>query len=169
MHVSGSSVTLSATDLSAFSECTQKTTLDLEVAFGRLLRPGVNELERSLLEKRGFDHEARVLAHFRASGRSVVTVGMAPGRDGASRVAAAGKTEAAMASGADVIYQGVLCDGQWLGRPDFLLKFPGSSRFGGYHYAVLDAKLAREEKARAVLQLCVYTDQLARLQGALPE
>jgi uncharacterized protein len=169
MYTSGSSLTLSATDLSAFSECAHKTTLELQVAFGQLERPGVNELERRLLEKRGFDHEARVLAHFRESGRSVVTIGLAPGKGDEGRSNAAAATEAAMAAGADVIYQGVLFDGEWLGRPDFLLKSSGKSRFGEHQYAVLDAKLARETKARAVLQLCVYTDHLARVQGALPE
>ncbi|MEO8903357.1 MAG: hypothetical protein ABI627_17695 [Polyangiaceae bacterium] len=53
-------LTLSATDLSGFSECKHKTTLDLAVAFGTLKRPGENEIERKMLEKRGFEHEARV-------------------------------------------------------------------------------------------------------------
>src|SRR5262245_47076447 len=118
MHGSRSSLTLSATDLSAFSECTHKTTLDLQVAFGQLERPGVNEIERRMLEKRGFDHEARVLSRFRESDQRVVTIGVAPGGGSEARVAAAQATCAAMESGADVIYQGLLFDGQWLGRPD---------------------------------------------------
>lgn len=103
MHTSGSSLTLSATDLSAFSECTHRTTLDLRVAFGELERPGVNEIERVMLEKRGFDHEARVLARLRGCGQNVVTIGAAPGKGGEARVGAARATLAAMESGADVI------------------------------------------------------------------
>ena len=97
----------------------------------------------------------------------MVTIGAAPGKGSQARVEAARATQAAMQSGADVIYQGLLFDGEWLGRPDFLLKFPGESRLGSYHYAVLDAKLAREAKARAVLQLR-YTGTGAS-QGATQE
>lgn len=169
MHTTGSSLTFSATDLSAFSECAHQTALALHVVFAGLERPGVNDIERRMLEKRGFEHEARVLARLRESGKGVVVVPLALGKHEPSRLEAARATEAAMAAGADVVYQGLLLDGNWLGRPDFLVKFPGSSRFGDHHYAVLDAKLASETKARAVLQLCAYTDHLSRIQGKLPE
>ncbi|HEX3775438.1 MAG TPA: TM0106 family RecB-like putative nuclease [Polyangiaceae bacterium] len=161
------SLTLSATDLSGFSECAHKTELELAVAFGKLERPGVNELERLMLEKRGFEHEARVLAQLGERFPNVVKIAAGPGE--ASRSEAARATETAMAEGAQVIAQGVLARGNWFGRPDFLLKQPGQSRFGAHHYAVLDAKLAHEAKARAVLQLCAYTELLAELQDKEPE
>ncbi len=160
-------LTLSATDLSGFNECAHKTVLELAVAFGQLERPGVNEIERQMLEKRGFEHEARVLARLRETRADLVVV--TSGSDDASRLEAARATEAAMARGAEVIAQGVLLHENWFGRPDFLLKEPGASRFGAHRYAVLDAKLANEAKARAVLQLCAYTDLLCTLQGAEPE
>lgn len=159
---------LSATDLSGFNECEHKTTLDLAVAFGTLKRPGENEIERKMLEKRGFEHEARVLAQLQATHPDVAKVNAGPGEE--SRAQAALDTEAAMARGAEVIAQGVLQHGAWFGRPDFLLKAKGESRFGAYRYEVADAKLACEAKARAVLQLCAYSELLSTLQGgAEPE
>ncbi|HWZ89545.1 MAG TPA: TM0106 family RecB-like putative nuclease [Polyangiaceae bacterium] len=160
-------LTLSATDLSGFNECAHKTVLDLAVAFGELARPGENEIERLMLEKRGFEHEARVLARLQATHEDVIKIDAGPGE--ASREAAARATEAEMTRGAQVIAQGVLTRGNWFGRPDFLLKQAGKSRFGEHRYAVLDAKLANEAKARAVLQLCAYTDLLSELQQAEPE
>ncbi|HEY3665590.1 MAG TPA: TM0106 family RecB-like putative nuclease, partial [Polyangiaceae bacterium] len=158
-----SELSLSATDLSAFSECEHKTTLDLAVAFGQLTRPGENEIERKMLEKRGFEHEARVLAHLQATRQSVVKINAGPGE--ASRNEAARATERAMQDGAEVIAQGVLSHGNWFGRPDFLLKIAGESRFGAHGYVVADAKLANEAKARAVLQLCAYSELLHVAQG----
>ncbi len=158
---------LSATDLSGFNECAHKTVLELAVAHHELERPGVNEIERLMLEKRGFEHEARVLEHLRSIHAEVLKIDAGPAA--ASQADAARATEAAMARGACVIAQGVLTQGDWFGRPDFLLKEAGPSRFGEHRYAVLDAKLANEAKARAVLQLCAYTDLLSEVQRAEPE
>ena len=163
----GTELTLSATDLSGFSECEHKTVLELAVAFKELGRPGENEIERKMLEKRGFEHEARVFEHLQASRRDIAEVSMGPGE--ASRAEAALLTEAAMARGAQVIAQGVLLSDKWFGRPDFLLKVARPSRFGEHSYVVCDAKLANEAKARAVLQLCAYSELLAELQQAEPE
>lgn len=169
MHRSASSLILAATDLSAFSECEHKTVLDIAVAEKKLERPGQNELERKLLEKRGVEHERTVLDRYRAEGRAVVTIPSPPGSTSEELADAARATEAALESAADVVYQGVLFDGAWLGRPDFLVKVPRPSRFGEFGYEVVDAKLARHAKATAVLQLCVYTDHLGRVQASEPE
>ena len=40
---------------------------------------------------------------------------------------------------------------------------------GAHSYVVADAKLANEAKARAVLQLCAYSELLAEQQGLEPE
>lgn len=169
MHRSASSLILAATDLSAFSECEHKTVLDIAVAEKKLERPWQNELERKFLEKRGVEHERTVLDWYRAEGRAVVTIPSRPGSTSEEFADAARATEAALESAADVVYQGVLFDGAWLGRPDFLVKVPRPSRFGEFGYEVVDAKLARHAKATAVLQLCVYTDHLGRVQASEPE
>ena len=54
-------------------------------------------------------------------------------------------------------------DGDWRGLADFLERQPD----GGYE--VVDTKLARRARPAHVLQLCFYTEQLARIQGAMPE
>jgi uncharacterized protein len=156
----------SATDLAAFLECEHRTVLDLGVLSGKFERPGQNEIERRLLELRGVEHERNVLERYRRSGRQITNIPMRPGLEGQSRSAA--ETLDAMSAGADVIYQGVIAHENWAGRADFLIKVPGGGRFA-HHYEVVDAKLAREAKASAVLQLCVYTDHLSRLQERVPK
>lgn len=160
---------LSATALSGFFECQRHTWLDLGVARGERQRPGQNEIERLLLERRGRAHEARVLRHYQQLGLNVVQLSPAPAGDVAQRDVAAAATLAALRAGADVVYQGTLSDGDWTGRPDFLLKTAAASHFGDHGYEVVDAKLARHAQARALIQSCVYTDQLAKLQGRVPE
>ena len=93
---------------------------------------------------------------------------------------AAQATLEAIGSGTDVIYQGVLlgasADGgtALLGRPDFLVRADllaapdGEPRPDELHYEVVDAKLARTAKARAVAQTAFYSHLLAALQGVPP-
>src|SRR5207245_10215984 len=74
----------------------------------------------------------------------------------------------AMRDAVDVIYQGTFFDGRGTGRADFLIKVAGPSELGAHSYEVVDAKLARHAKTRALLQVAIYSDQLARLQGRQP-
>ncbi|MFC1642096.1 TM0106 family RecB-like putative nuclease [Myxococcota bacterium] len=164
MRISTSNLILAATDLSGFSECEHKTLLELAVVEGKLKRPGQNELERRLLEQRGAEHEKRVLEHYRAAGQKTITISHRPRSTASDLAEAARATEAAMEGGADVIHQGILFDGRWVGRPDFLVRRSRRSRFGEHSYEVVDAKLARHAKVSAVLQLCSYTDLAMRLQ-----
>ena len=73
-----------------------------------------------------------------------------------------------MRSGVDVIYQGTLADEGWSGRPDFLRKVSTPSDLGDWSYEAYDAKLARETRAGALLQLCVYSQSLEAIQGVQP-
>ncbi len=159
-------VSFSATEVGNFLACQHLTSLELRVADGKLERPAQNDIERRLLEKRGLEHEARVFAHFEATGHTVVTIKAAPGAEGMRR--AAEDTLAAMSAGAELIYQGTLLTPGWVGRPDFLQKVAGGAGRWDHHYEPVDAKLSRETKARAVLQLCAYADQLTELQGVFP-
>jgi hypothetical protein len=47
----------------------------------------------------------------------------------------------AMRAGAEVIHQGLLFDGTWLGYPDFLQKVDRPSPLGAWSLEVIDAKL----------------------------
>jgi uncharacterized protein len=55
-----------------------------------------------------------------------------------------------MAKGVDVIVQGVLADGHWLGRPDVMCRVPTKSVLGDWSYEISDTKLAKETKAGTI-------------------
>jgi predicted RecB family nuclease len=160
---------LSATELSGFFECEHSTWLNLGVLRGERERPGRNELERWMLEYRGRAHEQRLLDAYRRQGLQILELSPAPPSDEAALARAAAETLAGLEGGVDLVYQGTLRHGDWSGRPDFLKKVSGQSRFGDFHYEVVDAKLARHAQARGILQLCVYTEQLGVLQQRLPD
>src|SRR5690606_9994883 len=117
MRLTDSELVLSATDLASFFECAHKTALDLRVAQGQLQRPGQSEVERRMLERRGRAHEARVLDYYRAQGLQPFDVGSQPTTEQNSGELAA-LTRAAMQRGEALIYQGVLVQQGWVGRPD---------------------------------------------------
>jgi uncharacterized protein len=62
-----------------------------------------------------------------------------------------------------------LDSGDWRGRADVLLRVKKPSRLGNWSYEVVDCKLARETKAETILQLCLYSELLTKLQGVEPE
>ena len=163
-----------ATDLVAYLACEHLTQLERGALAGLVARPMRDDPELDIIRKRGFEHERRFLADLKAEGRSAITIeldGSIEDRGDQLRAAAA-ETEAAMASGADVIYQATFFDGTWRGHADFLLRVDDASkpsRFGPYHYEVADTKLARHVKASAVLQICTYIDLLEAIQGVRPE
>jgi uncharacterized protein len=67
-----------------------------------------------------------------------------------------------------LVYQGVLIDGDWVGRPDFLVPKRGKSRLGSHHYTVKDVKLASELTDEHRFQLTFYALLLERIQGVRP-
>ena len=74
-----------------------------------------------------------------------------------------------MRDGVDVIYQGALRSGQWHGYSDFLLRVDVASDLGDYSYEVADTKLARTAQPKHVVQLCIYSELVAREQGLRPK
>ena len=52
---------------------------------------------------------------------------------------------------------------------DFLERVDRESELGPWSYEVADTKLARRSKPAHVLQLCFYSEQVARIQGREPE
>jgi len=159
-------ILLSPSDLNDFVECGHRTTLARQVALGERAKPHVADEGAKLLADKGMVHELEFLARVRDDGRDVVEIALGDTWDFDT---AAAHTVAAMRAGADVIAQATFVDGRWRGRADFLLKKPGLSNLGDWHYEALDAKLARAEKPTYVLQLCFYSDGIASVQGARPE
>ena len=174
MRLDGERLRLSASDVANFVACGHLTRLDLLHARGEIQPPHVFDVGFEDLVARGEAHEAAVLQRFRAAGWHVAEI------RGESEPDAARATLAAIRDGADVVFQGVLLADQspdgpaLLGRPDFLIRAAllpapdGEQRPAGDHYEVLDAKLARSAKARAVAQIGFYSDLLAGAQGIRP-
>ena len=169
LHDDGTLV-VSATDLVGFLECDHLVTLEELRARGELEKPIRNDPELELVRRRGYEHEALYIETLREQGRTVVEMTSRDPRTPAELHAAEAETLAAMRAGTDVIFQGTFFDGRWRGHPDFLLRRDDRpSDLGSWSYDVADTKLAKRVKAAAILQMCVYADQLARLQGIPPE
>jgi predicted RecB family nuclease len=167
MHNAEGVLVLSATDLVGHLECEHLTQLEHMAALGEVKRPDRKDPSLDLLSTLGEEHERYHLKRYSKSGLNVVvfeqrafTVDQLKGAEA--------QTVQAMRDGADVIYQGTFFDGLWTGRADFLIKVAGPSELGAHSYEVVDAKLARHAKTRALLQVAIYSDQLARLQGRQP-
>jgi predicted RecB family nuclease len=74
-----------------------------------------------------------------------------------------------MQAGRSVVIQGALKHEGWGGRADVLRRVDRRSGLGAWSYEVTDTKLARETKAGTILQLCLYSDLVAQVQGCEPE
>lgn len=115
-----------------------------------------------ILQDHGNRHEIAFLEQLREKFDDVVEI---TGRDESAELA----TIAAMQAGRAVIYQGVLVSGQFGGRSDFLVRVPGNSKLGDFHYEVWDTKLSKKAKPYFVVQLCCYAEMLEKIQGRCPE
>jgi predicted RecB family nuclease len=150
-------LTYSPSDLNAFLACPHLTSLELAVGRGQLERPFRPNPYADLIRRKGDEHEAGYLASL---GGGVAVIGD-PREIGWDQVAAA--TEQAIRDQAPFVYQAALLDQDWHGLADFLEFRPDGS------YEVIDTKLARRAKPAHLLQLCFYTEQVARIQGRWPE
>ena len=157
-------IVLSATDLSNFLNCRHRTALELGEARGKRSRPYFHDPVLEALFARGLEHEHQYVEALESAGRRMVN--LAETRD---RTESITRTVNAMRTGADVIVQGALEDGDWYGRPDVLLKIDVPSAFGTWAYEIADTKLARETRGGTILQLGLYCEMLARMQGRRPE
>ncbi len=164
MHLRGAEFALFATDLSNFLGCRHRTALDMQRALGKRSVVKYEDPLLDLLIRRGLEHERRFVEQLTVGAATVLDI-----PEGVRDEERAAQTLAAMRAGTEVIVQGGLRDGAWNGRPDVLLKVAAPSGFGDWSYEVYDTKLARETKAGAILQLCLYSDLLASAQGKTPE
>ena len=170
MYESDGALVVSASDLTGFLECEHLTRLSVEVAGGRRARPAGVDPMTELVAAHGIAHEERHVQRLRDRGLSVVEIVPPTGKDAAGLLRAQADTVAAMRAGADVVYQATFFDGTWRGHADFLLKRTDRvSDLGPWAYDVADTKLARRIKVPALLQMALYGDLLAGLQGVPPE
>ncbi len=118
----------------------------------------------ALLGEKGDAHEAAYLLHLEET--------LGPDRVATidpNYSTAANNTRAAMEAGYDVIFQAYLDREGLRGFADFLVKVPGASRLGDYHYEVWDTKLSKSTRPYFVTQLCCYSWMLEELQDRLPD
>jgi predicted RecB family nuclease len=162
MHKDGEALRLAATDIANHLACRHLTQLDRAVAEGRRSAPAWRDPGLALLQERGLVHEKAYIEHLRATGLHVVELG---NDEGASPV---DRTVAEMRAGADAIVQANLGKDRWIGRADVLLRVQEPSDLGDWSYEVVDTKLAQETRAGTVLQLCLYSDLVADVQGRAP-
>ena len=160
----------SASDLVGFLACDHLPSLELGALDGKWSRPLRRDPVLDFLSRKGMEHEQAVLEGLRGTGIEVRELAFPEGTSSIDELRMAqDATLGAMREGVDVIYQGTLVFDGWRGHPDFLLKVERASELGGWSYEVADAKLARRVKANAVLQLCLYSDGVDRLQGLAPD
>ena len=159
MQLADDGLRLSATDLANFLACRHLTRLDLDRVHGRIPRPpryAWQQEEVQLLRERGDAHE---MAYVETLAESVARL----------ETRSQAETERAMRSGVAVIVQATLGEGRWMGRADVLRRVDEASGLGDWAYEVVDTKLSRQTKAGTILQLCLYSDLLGKIQDRLPE
>jgi uncharacterized protein len=139
--------------LTSFLACQHLAALQLAGA----ARPAADNAQAELIRRKGDEHERAYLDELRSRGLDIVEIERY--RDWER---AADETARALAQGVDVVYQGVFVHDGWRGVADFLERQPDGS------YEAADTKLARTSKPAHILQLCFYTEQLARVTGREP-
>jgi predicted RecB family nuclease len=157
----GTTLQISASDLANHLACRHITTLDLLAARGEIDREFREDPRIDALIERGRRHEAEYIAQQKSAGLTVL--------ENDPDNASVQRTIDAMKSGVDVIVQAALSDGKWWGRADVLQKVDVPSELGNWSYEVVDTKLARNTKGGTILQLCLYSEMLAALQGHTPD
>jgi len=163
MRQSGTSIELSASDLSQFLGCRHRTALDLAVARGQRSAPHWVDPVAVILQQRGFEHESRYAQTLAKQGLTLLNLAERVGKD-----AEQGTLEA-MREGVDVLLQPALRRGRWVGRPDVLRRVDTPSELGAWSYEVFDTKLAKDTRGGTILQLALYSEILGDLQGITPE
>jgi uncharacterized protein len=153
----------SATEIADFLACHHLTTLERSAAGGAIRKPFFADPGIDLLRTLGIQHEQAYLRDLRGRGLQVVEV-----PTDVPWSAATARTVDALQQGVDALYQATLLEGDWRGRADFLVRVNEPSALGAWSYEVVETKLARSTKARAVIQLCFYSDLLALIQGREP-
>lgn len=184
MHRQSDSLTFSPTDLTVFLESDFASWMDRWEAERRALErsgdtaalaawlaqltfaadavPDADE-GRAVVAEAGTEHEKKFLSLLKGDGKQVLEISTESSAD------AARQTLDAMRGGAEIIYQARLEAAPFAGWADFLVRGPGDSRLGSWHYEAWDTKLARSTRAKFVVQLCAYSEMLESAQGRLPD
>ena len=156
-------IRLSASDLMRFMSCAHASRLDLERLHGGGPEPAADSEDAELLQRHGDAHEAAHLDALRSSGDVTEIETEQPFPE------AVQATRAALRAGPAIVFQGALEGGAWGGWSDFLERVDVPSSLGPWSYEVADTKLKRKPSPAHLLQLVLYSDLLAPLQGHTPK
>jgi predicted RecB family nuclease len=162
MQKSLSGKLFSASDLVNFAACSHLTYLDL-VNMEMPLPKAADSEEMVLIQGKGFEHEGRYLEHLRTLHGDVLDL-----KSNGTDAQAFASTCSALHSGASVLFQPTFLSPPWVGHADFLIRVETPSKLGAFSYEVVDTKLSRTSRAKFLLQLCLYSEMLAEVQGILP-
>ncbi|PWG03523.1 TM0106 family RecB-like putative nuclease [Sphingosinicella humi] len=164
MRVHNDSLLHSASDLNAFLGCAHAAALNLRklIEPDSLPDPAEDDESAVLIQQAGHAHEGAYLASLREKG-GVIEISS---RGTLEKRAA--ETLDAMRVGAPIIYQATFLDAPWHGFADFLRRVERPSELGGWSYEVIDTKLARTASPKHVLQLALYSEMIAKVQGVRP-
>jgi len=147
-----------------FLACQHLTALNRSEAAGEIERPFFADPGVELLRRLGAEHEQAYFRQFENRGLDIARI-----PQGIAREDASAQTIEAIRRGAEVIYQPAFFEGLWGGRADFLTRVDKSSGLGAWSYEVVETKLARSTKVRALIQLCFYSTLLSTIQGVEPD
>jgi predicted RecB family nuclease len=154
----------SATAIANFLACHHLMSLDRAEGDGGLRKPYFADPGMELLRKLGLQHEESYLHALQQDPQHSVTE--IPNH--ISWADAVSRTLEAMRRGVCAIYQPTFQEQLWGGQADFLIRVDTPSVLGAWSYEVVETKLARSAKTRAIIQLCFYSDALSRIQGVEP-
>jgi len=148
----------SASDLTAAAECEYALlrTLDYKLGWADRIHLKEDPLQQHIAAL-GDRHEERLLAGFQSAANVAVLAHVEPPYTVATLEAAGDVTFNAFQAEPDVVYQPAFFDGEFFGYADFVERADDG-------WVVCDAKLARQAKPQALLQLGAYAEQI-RKQG----
>ena len=161
MYRVNDSLILSPSDLTGHGACPRLTYLERERVGGTRMRQKVSDPQAGLVRDKGDEHE---LHYLEALGPGVARIETA-GRDLDDLAKAEQATFAAMEAGSPFVFQATFLHDGWRGHADFLRRVERPCSLWEWSYEVIDTKLAHTAKPTHVLQLCCYSEQVARLQG----
>lgn len=163
MKINKDQLIYSPSDLTNHINCPHLTELNRKVAQGELEKPApyFNPSLEALREK-GNDFESDFLEKLKAEGLSILQ-----GKQDTPLTAE--RTIEGMQEGYDIIFQARLKSHKWAGWADFLRKVDRPSELGDWSYEVWDTKLAKTTKASTILQIGLYSQRVAEIQGCAPE
>ena len=165
MKKSSKNLIFSPSDLTIFWESPFASWMDrykLETPDCPFKRDDDDQLMK-LLQDKGYKHEETEIGRLKEEGLQITTIST----DDENK--AKEDTLAAIKRGDEVIFQARLERDNFAGWADFLIRKPGKSTLGDYHYEVWDTKLSGKLKSYFALQLCAYMDMLEPIQGIIPK